>query len=713
MKRHLLLSSLRNTFWPSRKVNVNHLNGEFVLLFPRRHIRVNAIRRDAVPPLRYPNSVKNDKEVVEKGSSSSLLPFFEVNNTSNVEKSYLELIDEQRIAFCDAFDALLENRQASYRDQVVIDILKKYRTEMRRLLLYLDKETYSRELNDLLSSKSLTDEKECALNGRVISLLRDAWLRRNHGGIDMHDEQKAIYRFYSLLICSEFVKSNTDVKVILDEMSTKDGLLPNHEIYESIIRSLIMLNVNVLEGVEENKPKQYVLGQPCILDRAASGDLAGRYMGHALAQLSNKNSTPSPGKLLNEKGGEKYLPLWGCFLELCALTDIDPTLMDLWWKKLCDFCDQMVIMLPEHMKSLSVHSDAAHPAKSSLLESPPEGILKAPLPYRCVYAVLAWCVRSHDIERCLRYFHEANARGLICDYPISKHLKEGDDRGFTSSFSSLLRHPGSLTTKSTNPLIQKLQLNLLVKLMSTAKSIRMDGGLKAIVVDDVKRLIDSSVLFRSSWGVLNDLVSGLSVRSAMQLVKICSSLHAAGDSAVPFNVWTSLLRRCAREYLLDEAASLFLFIRKQFALRKPEKRELVEIMMRMYATLPTPDFSSVIEIFFEHVLNTPKGEPAVAADCALYNLLIKAADSRNAAMMIFLEGCATGVGMDVETFENLLSSHSFSSVSSLSRKLPYDYVSTKLDTQLRIPANVDAHLRREEAQRARGKAVHDSTGDSN
>ena len=38
-----------------------------------------------------------------------------------------------------------------------------------------------------------------------------------------------------------------------------------------------------------------------------------------------------------------------------------------------------------------------------------------------------------------------------------------------------------------------------------------------------------------------------------------------------------------------------------------------------------------------------------------FHLLIRSADSRNAAMMCFMEGLAAGVGMDTETFGNVVS----------------------------------------------------------
>lgn len=80
-------------------------------------------------------------------------------------------------------------------------------------------------------------------------------------------------------------------------------------------------------------------------------------------------------------------------------------------------------------------------------------------------------------------------------------------------------------------------------------------------------------------------------------------------------------------------------------------------------------------------------------------------------MMNFLEGCADGVGYDHTTFELLLNSNPFKTMAYLTHKLPNDYPASSLDAQLRLPANVDAHLRREEALRARNKPLYDSTGD--
>lgn len=69
------------------------------------------------------------------------------------------------------------------------------------------------------------------------------------------------------------------------------------------------------------------------------------------------------------------------------------------------------------------------------------------------------------------------------------------------------------------------------------------------------------------------------------------------------------------------------------------------------------------------------------------------------------------MGFDHTTFELLLNAHPFKTMASLTQKLPHDYPASSLDAQLRLPANVDAHLRREEALRARSKPLYDSTGD--
>ncbi|CCW60591.1 unnamed protein product [Phytomonas sp. EM1] len=702
MKRCLIATWFSNSVWLAAKSpsEVVRLNNAF-FLFSRRHICVNAIRLGATQPLRYPTSVDGDHGIEKRDASSTPFPGI---NTPNVEKPAVQLVEEQRVALGNAFDALLENRQASYRDTVVIDALQPHRMEIKRLLLDLAKGTHSHDLNELFSSNPSTNGKECVLTVHHISLLKDIWLQRHEGGGSGNDRRRDIYRFYSLLLSSALVTSNAEVRLVLDEMLANDGLPPNHEIYESIMRSLLVINVGLTSSIEAagnttegDKPRQFILGQPCVLDRATSGDLAGRYMGHALAQISKNNPNLPSGAAVRENDTD-YLPLWGDFMELCALTDVAPALMDLWWKKLCDFCDPVG---PPHETENPL--DVA-PTTIAAEATPLPRAFKGSLPYRGVYAALAWCVRNHDLERCLRYFHEANARGLTGDYPASTGV-HGD-----VAFS--LRSPGSLTRRSVDPAIQRLQLRLLVKLMATVKSIPMDGGVKNLVVADVQRLIDAAVLFHAPWGVINDFLSGLSVRSAMRLVRRCASVHPTGDAAVPFSVWASLLRRCARAHHLDEANSLFLFLRKRFALTGGEKRELVEIVMRMYATLPTPDFASTMSIFLEHVRRTPKGEPAVAADRGLYNLLIQAADSRNAAMMVFLEAAAAGVGMDFATFETLLGGHPFRGVAGLSRRLPHDYASTRFDAQLRIPADADAHLRREEARRARGKAIYDSTGDT-
>ncbi|CBH10576.1 hypothetical protein, conserved [Trypanosoma brucei gambiense DAL972] len=378
-----------------------------------------------------------------------------------------------------------------------------------------------------------------------------------------------------------------------------------------------------------------------------AGDTAFHYFGHALKTRGEGFITPE---------------LWSAVFVVCAVTGAAGKLLDQWWELLLKTCK--------------------------------EG--SSPLPYGAVHAALTWCSSKGDVERVMRYFNAANSNSMVA-------FDQNDVPHVIGS--------GSLTTRSSDQVVQQCQLRLLVKLMVTAKAIELDGGLRALVVKDVRRLIDPEVLRAAPWGIINDLLSGLSLQSAMQLLKFRSAAALEKDGAVPFTLWASLLRRCARDHHIDQAESLFLFIRKRFELSGEQKAELVEIMIRMFATLPQGDFASATSLFIEHVIRHPPGEPRVEPNATFYNLLIRATDTRNAAMMTFLEACAAGIDMNIETFEALCRSNRFGTISSLSKKLPHGYQASKLDQQIRIPADADAHLRREEAMRLRGKPLVDSTGE--
>lgn len=504
-----------------------------------------------------------------------------------------------------------------------------------------------------------------------------------------------------------------------------------------------------------------------------------------------------------------------------------------------------------------------------------------PLPYEAVLGLMAATADNSDIERTVNIFHDVMKRGLHVSSPLcffsspfsncfpspcrfhdSHHNYPSSVRAASSSCSwssfidilgdgkqvSRPRHDAASSSSCCSPLLrQNVQLRCFAKLLASTKfSNNEDGGLRAIVVKDIQRYISPSVLLDAPWEVLNDLFIGLSVSSAMQLVKVRSTRSSGGDegvvvagstttsscpsspnvglpsasssgkageikkqgkvqdegekevrppvlwntkkreeekehSGVPFFIWASLLRRCARDHLIEEAEALFRFIRVSCScISGEEKKELVSIMIRMYATLSPPDASDALHLFVEHILrddqlaasfvnwkrNAPTGTPSnnrstrkekcsisnegvcegrqdeekgenaskqeeeghptsntakekersthhsSAADDTLYSLLIRSADSRNASMMYFLEACADGMTLSVELFESLFGSHSHqTSLRSLQKRLPHDYTSSKLDSLIRIPTNIDAHLRREEAQREAGQPVVDSTGE--
>lgn len=306
--------------------------------------------------------------------------------------------------------------------------------------------------------------------------------------------------------------------------------------------------------------------------------------------------------------------------------------------------------------------------------------VKPLIPFKAMNAMLSWASHAKDMERAMKLYHVSKTHGVAG-----------------------LVHNGALDPA--------LLCRLAVKVIASARNNSFDGGIKERMVKEVRSLVPSETLLgNTDWGVLNDLIAGLSFSAALTLVKLASQ-HRGGDESVPFFIWVGLLRKAAMKRCVAEAEQLFLFIRKRYRTSSEEKGELVEVMMRMHASQRPPDFTSALSIFIDHVASSPEGEPTVAASPVHYKLLIQAADSRNAAAMIFLEGCAKGVPHENSTFSSLFSQNPSSSMSSLSRKLPRDYSSSSLDSQLRIPADSDAHVRREEALRYRGKAPVDSTSE--
>lgn len=387
----------------------------------------------------------------------------------------------------------------------------------------------------------------------------------------------------------------------------------------------------------------------CDHSNKTAGDAVFYYFGHAI-----------------KTRGESFVTeqMWGALFVACAVMEVVGKIVDQWWDLLVKTCDDF----------------------------------SSPLPYAAVHGALTWCSANRDVERVMRFFQTANSKGVVIR----------TDEGLQHVIKS-----GGLTEQSGEKIVQMCQLKLMVKLIVTVKSIKMDGGLRSLVIKDIRRLIERDLLRSAPWGVINDLLGGLSMPSAMQLLKFRSLADPEKDGAIPFTLWASLLRRCARDHHIDQAEAVFLFIRKRFQLTGEQKAELVEIMMRMFATLPQGDFASAMSLFLEHVLRHPSGEPPVRPNATMYNLLIRAGDTRNASMMTFLEACAAGVEVNEETFDVVMSSNRYATLASLSRKLPHDYHASKLDEQLHIPAQVDAHLRREEAQKFRGKELVDSTGEVN
>lgn len=300
------------------------------------------------------------------------------------------------------------------------------------------------------------------------------------------------------------------------------------------------------------------------------------------------------------------------------------------------------------------------------------------IPFKAMHAMLSWAANAKDMEKAMKLYHVAKVHG------VQDLVREG-----ALDASNLCR--------------------LAVKVIAAARNTQFDGGIRKMMVNEIHSIVPASTLLAGvSWGVLNDLLVGLSFSSALTMVKVASE-RRGGDEHVPFYIWAALLRAAAKKRCIAEAEQLFLFLRKRFSLTAQDKSELLDVMLRMHAPRKHPDFVSALSLFMEHVVNTPDDEPRIDATAEHYKLLIRAAESRNAAAMMFLEGCSKGMPHDSDTFSSLFARNPSSSLSSLSQKLPREYSSSDLDSHLKIPADSDAHARREEALQFRGKQLVDST----
>lgn len=682
----------------------------------------------SLPPLSREASSLGDKEAQTlhpspSSSSSSDIPPEELTR-------FLHHAGASQLRLVRHFANLPLDRRLLYRDHLLQDAITSYQEDLNRLFLLL----YSH----LKGTSSAAPQRPPSVTRETLHSLKTAWLSlRDAPSTPPKDAAlRAAYMdevraFYSALLCSGVLTTEAELRLALSELQDRDLLEPSASFYESLFIALWTLvdvrrdaAIKHEDAAKASTPAEsstdsartapsheLVVGEARQLQRSLVGDLACHYLGHALAQP--RPPVPHPAAVRRET--------WELFFCTFANAQPAPKLMDLWWSRFLEWVDD---------------TQAAAASQAAFAAGGAEGVTvkrNAPLPYQAVHAVLAWCAQSRDMERALQYFKTVNQRG------VTLHADTCPLSGLAPRLVGALQHAGSLTAKSPDAGVQQLQLALLVKLMASTKSVKFDGGLRGLVVRDVQRQIDPAVLYAAPWGVLNDLLSGLSVPSAMQLLRRCSLLQQtsekqksststsvssadskeADDGAkpqkgreIPFYIWASLLRRCSREHLQDQAESLFHFLRHKFRLSALEKRELVEILMRMYVTMQPADFPSALDLFLQHVLRHPPNEPVISPDGVLYELLIKGADSRNASMMLFLEACGSGVSLTPELFEALMGATQFKTVASLSRKLPHGYAASSLDAQLRIPAEADAHLRREEALRARGKPHYDSTGDA-
>lgn len=599
---------------------------------------------------------------------------------SKTEKATISAQESAVEAFKTTFFSLLHDRRICYRDSVVLERLKAAQANVsntvRSSLNPSQNSSFISvpELINHFNSETGVPEKQSRSLGAsdahgASALLTDAHVESDGG--------KMLDVMVSGLLPTF---SDLDAYVRIAEQRTcpsSEGLL----VYARAIQGLVLLAA--ADGSPSGASASTVFGEAAQLNRTLLGEQAGWYMGRALKAWERAPRTkPEAVSRLVDAMDE----VWSSFFTVCCIAQVATKLLDLWWKKMNDFYDEIQKNQSQGLSSTT---------------SP----LPAAVPYEAVLGLLSSTADESDIERCFHVFREANNRGMrvICVM-----------KGEAPPSEKLLLPPGRLLVQQKEGTVQCLQLALLAKLMTSSKSVTADGGVRELVVKDLQRLISPETLLLTPWEIINDVLVGLSVSSAMQLVKARSTKE--GDGQVPFFIWASLLRRCARDQRIDEADALFFYIRKRFTLSSHEKEELYTIMIRMHATLTPPNASFALHLFLEYSRSLgpdegPSNRRLTHDWGQLYTLLIRSADSRNAKMMYFLEACAAGTVLTHEVFETLMGTHSPGSLRALTRRLPHEYTSSPLDAMIRIPSNIDAHLRREEAQLASGKSPVDSTGD--
>ena len=244
--------------------------------------------------------------------------------------------------------------------------------------------------------------------------------------------------------------------------------------------------------------------------------------------------------------------LWTDAMFSCAALRVPAALMDRWVDKLFE-C---------YASAQGENSSASHPSIST------RGV-----PFDAVRNMISWAAQANDIERALGYLHRSKQFGIVFPDAVDEQ------------------------TLPAATIAELCKLELHAKVLCSVKAIQFDGGVRDAMLQEIRSNTSRTTMEQhASWTTLNDLMSGLSFDSSMALVKRASRARG-GDEHVPFFIWASLLRRAARQHLVSESESSFYFLRKRFTLVSEEKAELVEVMMRMYATFRYPDFTSVNGLF--------------------------------------------------------------------------------------------------------------------
>jgi hypothetical protein len=252
-------------------------------------------------------------------------------------------------------------------------------------------------------------------------------------------------------------------------------------------------------------------------------------------------------------------------------------------------------------------------------------------------------------------------------------------------------------------------LPIYARLIRAAEGTKHDGGLRAAVVEGMRRGLTPRDFENCTWRDIAQILSGLDISSGIGLVRFFSQ---GREDKVPYPVWLHILRRLCREHHHAESEAMFTFLRARFEQSSNQRDVAVNLLLRMHCTTrPRPNFGAAVHLFATQVVETPKSlrvpgtlEAEVKPTALHYRWLIRAADSAEAANALWTEALADGIAVDEPLYRALFDQSSRRALSALSRNVP-DLLPSEFDELLSIPGNVDAHAARERAMAQLGKRL--------